>query len=263
MVGVALGILLVAAWETVWVAAAGGTPGKLLCGLRVRQLDRPSGVSWREALRRGVTVAAVMVPLAGIPVLLGSVLLSPLRRGFHDRRARTLVVDAGMTAVATTDLPGLAVRDRPVRPTPFGLAAPVDRRLAARMSRLDGAWLLVAALVALLVVVQVADGLGPALLGSLAWLVLFAVDEAARVRAAGANPGHAAEGLRVVDVRTGRAPSWSWSLVRSVVLAPFLYVPPLQLVLVLWVNRSKTWRGPHDLAARTVVVQSGTSLAWG
>jgi hypothetical protein len=64
-------------------------------------------------------------------------------------------------------------------------------------------------------------------------------------------------------VRTGRAPRWGRSLLRAAILAPLLYVPPLQVVLVVWVSRSKVWRGPHDLAARTVVVQTGTSAAWG
>lgn len=263
MVGLALAALLVAAWETVWVATAGGTPGKLVCGLRIRQVDRPGGVAWAEAARRGVVVAALVTTVVGIPVLVTSVLLAPLRRGFHDRRASTVVVEAGLRAVASTDLPALGRRHRAVRPTPFGLAAPPDRRLAARMERLEGAAPLVGALVALLTAIQLADGLALVVAASIGWLAVFVVDETARVASGGANPGHAAEGLRVVDVRTGRAPGVGRSLVRAAVLAPLLYVPPLQLVLGVWVARSRFWRGPHDLAARTVVVQTGTSAAWG
>jgi RDD family len=263
MVGLALGVVLVAAWETVWVALAAGTPGKLVCGLRVRQLDRKGRVAWPAAAKRGATVAALTATVAGIPVLVASVMLSPLRRGFHDRRSGTVVVESGLATVASTDLPALALRDRPVRPTPFGLAAPVDRRLAARMARLDGSAALVGALVALLAAVQLADGLALVAAASVGWLAVFVADEAWRVASGGANPGHTAEGLRVVDVRTGRAPGGGRSLARALVLAPLLYVPPLQLVLLVWVARSKVWRGPHDLAARTVVVQAGTSAAWG
>jgi uncharacterized RDD family membrane protein YckC len=263
MVGVALGVLLVAAWETVWLATAGATPGKLACGLRVRQVDRSGGVAWTTAARRGLVVAALEATLVGIPVLVASVLLAPLRRGFHDRRAGTVVVEAGLASVATADLPALGRRERRSRATPFGLAAPPDRRFAARMARLEGAAPLIGALVALLAAIQLAEGLGLVAAASVGWLAVFVVDETARVAAAGANPGHAAEGLRVVDVRTGRAPGVGRSLVRAAVLAPLLYVPPLQLVLGIWVARSRFWRGPHDLAARTVVVQTGTSAAWG
>ena len=88
----------------------------------------------------------------------------------------------------------------------------------------------------------------------LAWLVVFVVDETRRVARTGTTPGHVEAGLEIVDITTGGHPSTGRALARAVVLAPLLYVPPLQLLLGLWVNASSTHRGPHDLVGHTQVV---------
>ena len=58
-------------------------------------------------------------------------------------------------------------------------------------------------------------------------------------------------------METGEVPTRSRAILRAVVLAPLLYVPPLQLLLAFWVRASSLHRGPHDLLANTIVVEPG------
>jgi len=102
--GIALGLSLLAAnvlWELLFLAWKQGTPGKLICGLRVRRREEP-GLPWSAIIRR-VGFVIVLSLLAEIPVvgvLAGLVVLLdylwPLwdgkKQALHDKVAGTNVV---------------------------------------------------------------------------------------------------------------------------------------------------------------------------
>ena len=247
------GTLTVATYETACVASGNATIGKALVGLRVRQLDRGQRVSLAAAAERGLLVAFASFTGIGALALIASTMVSPNRRGLHDRRSATFVVEKGVGAVGAADLQGWDANERPPPPTPFGPTASFDRRLLARLHRLDGAWVLLGLVAGLLWALQVGGASWLALF-SLAFLAAFVVDETSQVSRFGGNRAHRRAGVRVLDVSTGRPPSVGRALVRALVLAPLLYVPPLPVLLGIWVYASPRWRGPHDLAARTVVV---------
>ncbi|WP_168199802.1 RDD family protein [Citricoccus sp. SGAir0253] len=102
--------LAYAVWLWGWQASAGKTPGHLLLGLRVTSEEgTPAG--WGPILLRSVVIAASgLAPVVG-PVLM---LLSNLwdtnhqRQGWHDKVARTLVLDvhAGRDPLTTGGLRG-------------------------------------------------------------------------------------------------------------------------------------------------------------
>lgn len=94
------------AYSVVPVALWGRTPGKVLAGTRVVSSDCHAVPGWGSAFTRWLVPAApgfALGPLGGSPtlsflvfstlaVIYGTLLLDPLRRGIHDRLARTLVV---------------------------------------------------------------------------------------------------------------------------------------------------------------------------
>lgn len=247
------GTLAVATYETACVGFGNATIGKALVGLRVRQLDRGEGVSLAAAAERGLLVAFASLSGIGALALIASTMVSPNRRGLHDRRSATFVVERGVGPVGTSDLRAWDTNERPPPPTPFGPTASFDRRLLARLHRLDGAWVLLGLVAGLLWALQVGGASWLALF-SLAFLAAFVIDETTQVTRRGGSRAHRRAGLAVLDTATGQPPSAGRALVRALVLSPLLYVPPLQLLLGLWVYASPRWRGPHDLAARTVVV---------
>ncbi len=274
-----LAVLAVGAYEAIFVTALGATPGKLIAGTRVVELGH-EGVEPVTALKRGTLIAlgtlvtllvpvAVAAPFAGVegllltivvvPVAVGfwvSVFASPLRRGVPDRVAGTFVVDRDAPArITEADLAGYTEIHRPPAMTRWGPAATLDQRRRARAGRLDDAPVLVIALVAILVslAVEGVPGWVYVVVG-LGWLGAFVTDETWRIARRGATAGHRRHGLVVVDTETGEPPGAWRALLRAVLLALFLYLPPLTLVLAVWVRLSSTGRGPHDLAARTVVI---------
>lgn len=251
--------------ETVSITTRGATVGMRVVGLRVQPIGRTGFPSWLAAFRRSVPVAMCsMVLLPGtfvalvMPiVLLTSVSLSPLRQAFHDRLSDTLVVTDGAPGHITTSMLELWWDpSRGVTMTPWGRAPDLHERRRARSHRLDGAWWLAAPIV-IATVMTARQPHSLRLLASLAivWMMLFIYDETVRIHRIGTTPGHAALGFRIVDIDTGANPSLGRAFVRSLVLAPLLYIPPLQLLLALWVQASSRNRGPHDLVGRTVVVE--------
>jgi hypothetical protein len=257
VLGYVLGVLAAGALETVLTVSVGGSVGKLATGLRVRELDHGPAVSWTTAAHRSFAIAGLVGSGFGALALISSVLVSANWRSFVDRRSRTFVVLKEVATVAHQELEGFEARARPAPATPFGPTASVEARWQARLERLSGAPLLVLALVPLLWVTQpLAQPTASVLLASAAFILVFIIDETWRVAARGGTEGHRRNGLTVIDLRTGRAPSAFRSLVRAVVLAPLLFVPPLPLLLVLWTYNSASRRGPHDRMAGTAVIEA-------
>ena len=258
-------LALVTAVETVSIAQRGSTFGMRTRGLRVQPIGHPGNPTWLQAFRRSMPVAlCMMVMLPGtlvamvMPfVLLISISLSPLRRGFHDRLSETIVVTSRAPELITCDLLDLWWDpSKGNTMTPWGRVPDLHERRRARSHRLDGEWWLAA----LIVVGTIASaGLShvPWLLLWLAllWIAALVADETWQLTSKSTTPGHAAMGYRVVDLTTGEAPSRGRALARSAVLAPLLYLPPLQLILAFWVQASSLNRGPHDLVGHTVVVE--------
>lgn len=84
-------------YETVLVALWGRTLGKALLGLRVTRFVDGRRPSWTQSAQRIVLPAAAWaVPVDGAVLLAGGVYLTsvfePLRRGWHDRYAGTIVL---------------------------------------------------------------------------------------------------------------------------------------------------------------------------
>lgn len=92
------GILLHAAYFTVFVGGCGQTPGKMLCGIRVVCRDS-SPVGYRRALLRWIGYG-----LAALPFGLGflGLLFTAERRGLHDWIAGTRVVRRAADHAART-----------------------------------------------------------------------------------------------------------------------------------------------------------------
>ena len=247
----------ITAYEAVFAVALGATPGKLVCGIRIAELDGPEAVSPANAIRRGLVVGVCSVLwVIGWAVLLLSVLQSPLRRGLHDRLAHTFVVgrDAPRRITSAEVHTFEQIAHAPAM-TRFGPAADLDLRRRARANRLDNAPLLVLGVVALIATLSFPfSNLWIVLTMAGLWLPLFVIDETWRISRDGATAGHRRAGLVVVNVDTGEPPTPRQALARAVVLAPLLYLPPLQAVLALWVKASSDHRGPHDRAGHTVVI---------
>ncbi len=252
---------LVTAYETVSVATAGATVGKLVVGIRVVELDATDGVSWSAAVRRSSVLGPLLVLAVPVPGLLISVATSPLHRGVHDRLARTYVVDPRLAAGITSDdllaIAGLEVLPAPTR---WGICPPAAVRRRARLHRLDDAPLLVLGLLVLALLAAFGSGIGGVLLLTTGpWLVLFLVDETRRIARCGQTAGHRRAGLVVVDTTTGEAPSTSRSFVRALVIGLGLYVPLLGWLVVLLPDAialvsTADHRSIHDRLARTVVI---------
>jgi len=251
-----LGWVAIVVYEVMFLTLLGATPGKLLTGLRVLELEGSKRVSLRAALARSVELALVSLTLVFVPAMIGSVLMSPLRRGFHDRHGHTFVTRRdGPERVTQADLVQFEQLFQPPPNTRFGPAANLDTRRRARAHRLERAPWLLAGLVLVVAVLQFGQS-GLLLAGlSALWLVVFIVDESLRVARSGTTPGHEIAGMRIVDTRTGAIPSRGRSVARAAVLAPMLYIPPFQAVLAFWVTVHPTHRGPHDLAGATQVIR--------
>ena len=93
-------LVLWAFYEVYGVAVAGRTFGKLVMGLRVRQVESDRQPTAFKSLSRWLVPAiAIVLPigqlvLAALMVVYLSAILNPHRQGFHDRLANTLVVRA-------------------------------------------------------------------------------------------------------------------------------------------------------------------------
>lgn len=272
---VTLGAL--SAYEALFCLTLRATPGKLATGLRVAELDRvdmdqvtawtrglvttiatlaivlvPSALGVMSDSVEGLGVGALVVGIAGGYAL--SVATFPSRRGMADRIAGTIVVPFEAPDLITrAEVEAEAVKARPV--TAWGPVAEVEARRRARAVRLDESPLLVVGVV----VVILAWTLGQTAIGivvAAAWAALFVADEVRAIARDAGTVGHRREGLAVVDEATGEAPGRAAAFARAITLAVFWLFPPLLPVLVIWVQLSPSGRGPHDLVAGTVVVES-------
>lgn len=258
-------VVVVAGFESAFLAKWGATVGKRVMDLRVASFDAAGPVPWLQAIRRSVPIAlCYTIPVPGtftmilMPIVLGvSLALSPFGQAFHERLSDTITVASHAPEVIVRssletwfDPSELAVL------TPWGRAPDLHERRRARAHRLDNVWWLAAIVVAGTIgAVAFTSSRWNLLWLACGWLVVFCADETWRVSTTGTTPGHAKFGFSIVDITTGEPPSTTRALLRSLVLAPLLYLPPLQLILGLWVRSSRLHRGPHDLIARTVVVE--------
>lgn len=253
-----------AAFEVAMLTRSGATMGMSTVGIRVAPLDRSGHPDWLQATRRTIPVVAcyaVLPPGVVLAVVLAvtlvvSIAWSPEGRAFHDRASGTVVVQlSAPNPIRTADLERWWHPGRQPVLSPWGRVPGVFERRRARAHRLEGT-ALAAGMIAVAGIVLV--GLGGTWwvwAGLTAvWVVISIVDETRQVADGGTNPGHRRFGYRVVDLATGATPSANRAFLRALVLVPMLCVPPLQLVLVLWVQGSATNRGPHDLLARTVLI---------
>jgi uncharacterized RDD family membrane protein YckC len=305
----AVGFVVVVAYETAFVAAFGATPGKQITGIRVGRLDRAT-VDPQAALRRAMLSGFMTLGVAWLPLVVAgntgssdgarlgvgivvsfvaafvglcagiSALASPLRRGFADRAAGTVVLDRQAPAdFGVRELAERAARHAPVATNPAGPPATFERRRRARASRLDDTPVLVLLIVALGFALSVPhlSGWLLGLLGML-WVVTFVADEAWRISRSGATGGHRRFGLAVVDRTTGEAPGPMQAVTRAILVALPLYVLPTlaiaafagaenhpilaglgavaAIVVFAWlvVARFVPGRSFHDFAAHTMVV---------
>jgi len=256
-----VGVAIVTAFEALFTVRIGSTPGKLIAGTRVVELDEP-GLQVGTAVKRGLlasvcTLIVICTPLVllsslvpsdtsrgavvglgfGLSVLTAvimvSVLGSPLRRGFVDRMCATFVTNRGTTLPVTRARLAELVDDEAVpHRSPWGPMGTFEQRRRARAGRLDDAPVLVLALVAIVFatsiphvapLVVVALGLG--------WEVVFVLDETWRLSRFGGTSGHLDAGLAVVDLDTGEAPEPLNCLVRAVLVSLPLYMLPAGVIL--------------------------------
>lgn len=255
----------VAAIEAISISRTGATLGMRLVGIRVATVGHAGHPDFLTAWRRSIPVA-LCYPLlspgfllvAVMPfALLFSIGFSPLRRGFHDRLSGTVVVQHDApNSITDGDLATWWEPDQRIVMTRWGRVPDLDDRRRARASRLDGAWWL-AAVVMVLTIVSVGMRDLPLLWlwSTTVWVVVAAIDEYWWISTRGATPGHARHGYRVVDIHTGEPPGPWRAALRAGLTSVLVYVPPLQLLLAVWVRASAQNRGPHDLIARTVVVE--------
>jgi len=248
------------AYETLFTRWLSGTPGKRLLKLRTVELDRPGRPSLSACFQRGLVNASLLSLVAiGWLLLLCSVLMSPLRRGFDDRAGRTIVVWSDVELpVRTQLLPGYADAERRPRLIPLGRVGELEDRRRARTRRLSDAPLLVAAMIVLIGALGIPASTPTLLLVTSAiWLVVFVIDETRLVHRTGATAGHRQAGLVIRSTKTGRPPSLGRSFWRAVVLGFTLYVPLLWPILAISLLRMKyadAGRALHDVAGGTVVV---------
>jgi uncharacterized RDD family membrane protein YckC len=259
------GLLLVAltlwAYETVTVACFGATLGLHVVGLRVVSLDAVGKPSWATAARRAAVDAGLAIAiLIGWVVWLVSVAGDPLGRGIPDRNAATMVVpQRTRLPIATSDLPGYADGARRPRVGPLGRIGDADVRVRARLRRFDRRPVLALLVAALVLAAPLIDiTLLRFTLATLAWLVVFTVDEARLLARFGGTAGHRIAGLVVLDRRTGLPPGMARSVTRALALGVQLYAPPGWLLLLFVSLPMMRWaesgRGFHDVLAGTVVV---------
>jgi len=271
-----LGFGALAAFEALFTIQLRATPGKLATGLRVAELDH-ARIDPAAAWTRGIITTAGSLALVVAPVALGtmvdspagflvgglvvsvaggyalSLLTSPSRRSVADRAAGTVVVPfEAPEVISRSDVEAEDEAARPV--TPWGPVATVEARRRARAGRLDDSPMLVVVLVAV-TVAWTFDAPVVAIGLAVLFAVLLAVDEARAIGRDGGTTGHRREGLAVLDEDTGEAPGPAAAWARAVTLSVFWLIPPLLLLLVVWVRLSPAGRGPHDLVAGTIVVE--------
>lgn len=257
---IAVGFLAAWAYEALTTLLLGATPGKRLLGLRLATLDHEGRPTPGTALRRGAASAALLcLPPFGWIAWAVSAFGDALGRGIPDRAGGCMVVpDRFGHTVATRSLPGFADAVRRPRLLHLGRVGDLDVRVRARLRRLTGAPVLSVAVGVLALAVSLPFSTGWIVLGtSVAWLVVFIVDETITVHRRSTTPGHDLAGLAIVDRRTGAAPGAWRSFLRAVVLGLTLYVPVLWPVLLgsmAGMRFGQRGRGLHDLAGATVVV---------
>ncbi|WP_244929986.1 RDD family protein [Nocardioides sp. W7] len=129
IVGVAL---LVGVGQVVLLGRLGTTPGRAAVGLRVLDAETGSPIGVGRGLVRTLLLALATLPTFGLGVamLAWTALTDPggRRRGWHDRRVRSVVVDA-------RPLPVAEVEDEPV---PVGVVNLTALRLGPPASRSSG-----------------------------------------------------------------------------------------------------------------------------
>lgn len=260
-------VALIVVFESFLLAQRGATIGMSALGLRVSALDRAGHPTWLRAARRSFAIAwcyPIMIPgvfaVLVVPwALLLSIALSPIGRGFHDRLSRTVVVQAAAPALLTEAAmetwwdPQLNVVT-----SPWGRLPGLHDRRRARAHRYDNAWWM-AAIIAITTLVSVGIPQVPWLWLwlLLVWLVVATIDEARWVQIRSATPGHVHAGYKIVDFATGQPPTKAQAIIRACVVTPIVCIPPLTAIGALWVHASTLHRGPHDLFARTLVVEPG------
>ncbi len=258
-------LAIIVAIEATMLAKKGATLGMLVLDIRVRAFDHAGPVPALLAIRRTVpialcytlpipgTIAVIVMPI----VLILSMTLSPFGHAFHERLSHTITVFSGAPArISERSLETWWDPSQHPTMSRWGRVPDLHERRRARSHRLDDVWWLAAIVVAGSVAATAAtDSRWRFLWLAVLWIVVFVADETRRISSTGTTPGHEASGFKVVDIRTGEVPSTTRSFIRAVVLAPLLYLPPLQLLLGLWVRASALHRGPHDLAAATVVIE--------
>jgi len=99
-----LGMVIGFVWDAVLTKQFGGTPGKLVLGMRVVRADNGDRVEWSHAIIRwAVPGALALVPIPVLPGLVNFVIFivslvfiftKPLRQAVWDLVAKTLVVKA-------------------------------------------------------------------------------------------------------------------------------------------------------------------------
>ncbi len=255
---------LVTAYETILVATAGGTLGKRALGLRIVPVDHEGAVPWDRAFKRGAAIGAVALTSfvsPGLGIGLGayfgvSIAMSAHYRAGHDRVSGTYVlISDRRPKVVTSEALQRWIDPRHTRVwSSLGLVATLDQRRRARAQRLERAPILLAWLVgSSLLMVTVWQTLVAFIWLTVAWIVVFTIDETIRIHKRGTTHGHREYGLVVVDRRTGRPPGWVRATLRSFVLGLFMFTPLLP-ILALWVKVADEGRGPHDLIGRTAVI---------
>jgi uncharacterized RDD family membrane protein YckC len=114
-----VGLLVGMVYTVLTVHLFGGTPGKLLLGLRVRSWAAPGHPGWGQSLARWLTRDPIpALPLIG-PVfgtvywMLDSVWLlrDPRRQCLHDKLPGTVVVRAGTTPGTSAQGPATPLRE--------------------------------------------------------------------------------------------------------------------------------------------------------
>lgn len=260
LAGFAIAWFVLTAYEAGCVVLFGATPGKLAVSQRVVVLDGTGNPALAPAAKRAaVTSAFTVLPVLGWAIWLSSTLTDALGRGIADRAADTMVVPkTAHLPIARRDLAGYADGARAPRVTMLGRVGDLDVRARARLRRLADAPVLAVAIGLLALAASLPLSTLSILIGSsVAWIVVFVVDETRRVARTGSTAGHRLAGLVIVGNGTGRSPTTGQSLRRALVLGLTLYVPVLWPVLagsLLLMRLSGSGRGLHDLAGGTIVV---------